>query len=288
MLHDTHKPFNLEDFPTWLKSHTKPANTNSVMRTVQQLHSGMSVSIGTHTYQPLLNVRLTPEMVDDKMCDDARDWAPRGKKNNEGTLCDPSNGWKLHHPLKKLLKYKREVLQPRREREEVTAHMPTVLTRMRLLDDNTVRNMRKKRTWTVRGHDASNTEQTTASAPFLACCLEHAKQTGYTWSYVEEMPFGNRQRCDLFLACDACQVVVESKTNNLLHGLGQVLHYDRLALDDIPGYADAPRRFRMVVLARAARPYEIDTAAELGVHVWWPDGPKLPEFMHPAQCTHLS
>ena len=263
--------FDVEAFGAWLHQTISCNNARSVIRAVRKLHAGESVQIAQRTYEPLVGVHLTPDMVDRAMCDAARDWAPRGRKNSE-TLVDASNGWSLHHPLRKMLQYKVEVLQPKRERDEAVVEGARALRSMESL--STAHVTKRRKTWKVSAHVAHNAEQVSSSAPFLQACLKHARANGYEWKVVEEYPFGNRQRCDILLRSGALHVVVESKTHNLLHGLGQVLHYHELAMRDVPTYADG-RRYLMVVLACAPRPLELETARKLGVDVWWPEGHPL-------------
>ena len=264
-------------FEEWLLTHVSPLDkVKTVLDTVHDLSQGRSVEVHGQVFEPLVGVQLTPDMVNQKLCDDARDWAPRGKKDELATrLVDTSNGWSLHHPLRKMLKYKIEVMDPRRE-EVASAQQVAIKARsLRPLDDANVRSHKKRKVWTVKKHVAHNAEQISSVAPFLKACLTHATQNDYEWMYVDEMPFGNRQRCDLYLESDTRRVVVESKTSNLLHGIGQVLHYHELAKREILGYAEAPH-LKIVVLACAANPSELETAHKFGVHVWWPDGPSLP------------
>ena len=275
--------YDFSQFASWLKVHVKAKNEKSVLRTIAKLHRGESVSIGARTFSPLRGVRLTPDMdiLTEELCDQARVWAPRGKKNDraddDDALYDSSNGWLLHHPLRKLLKFKREVVEPERERREGRELANAQLLNMQILHADRLSSFHR-REYNVRAHTASNAERMTASLPFLKACIRHARAHGYEWAYVEEFAFGNRQRCDIYLTCPTCCVVVESKTNNLLHGLGQVLHYDKLAMQDVAGYKTA-RTYRMVVLAKAPRPTELATAEEFDVHVWWPDESRpLPEF----------
>ena len=176
-----------------------------------------------------------------------------------------------------MLKYKTDVLIPQREHHAATQQALQKLQNMHRLDKARANAHRKRKAWAVEAHTAHNTEETSSTGPFLQECLRHSVQHGYEWKYVDEFPFGNKQRCDLFMSCDKCDVVVESKTNTLLHGIGQVLHYNELALEDIPNYSTRTH-FMMVVLSRAPRPLELKTAEKFGVHVWWPDGPSLPKF----------
>lgn len=272
--------FDIERFRTWLYETLSKDNARSVIRTFMNLHAGKSVAIAGCVYEPLVGVCLTPDMVTIEMCDAARNWAPRGKKSDvDSKFVDCSKGWSLHHPLRRMLKYKTEVMIPQRELHDATQLARVKLQTMHRLDKTRVNAHRKRKAWAVESHTAHNTEQSTSTAPFLKECLAHSLKHGYEWRYIDEFPFGNRQRCDLFMSCDECDIVVESKTKNLLHGIGQVLHYNELAIRDVPNYSTR-RHLMLVALACAPRPLELKTAEKFGVHVWWPDGPPLPDFGH--------
>lgn len=267
----------MESFESWLKASVSHKNANSVMKSIESLRLGQSVTINGKRFTRLVDVRLQPEDVDEALCNEARDWAPRGKK---GDGLDSSNGWALHHPLKKMLKYRREVIEPYHEAIESAQAVAAKLKTLQPLDQ--LRTNRKRKSWSVKPHSASNAEQVFSIEPFLKACFEHSRKHDYAWHCVDELPFGNKQRCDIYLECDACRVVVESKTKNLLHGIGQVLHYNELAKNEIPEYAQR-KHLMMVVLAQAPRPSELDTAIKFDVHVWWPDGPPLPNFLNDTE-----
>lgn len=267
---------DLEEFEQWLTHtlHDSKENVSSVMRVVKRFSQGKGITIGPDTFAPLDGVMLRPWMVTEEMCDAAREWAPRGSKTEleQGRRVDTSKGWALHHPLLKLLKFKHEVLGPKKEHMEYLTVMNTKIQTFRPVSADTVGQFRKRKSWVVDRHIATNREETISTAVFLKACLLQKK---HAWRFIAEFPFGNKQRCDLFMICDELQVVVESKTHNLLHGLGQVIHYHELAKQDVPGYASA-KTMMLVILASAPRPSEVKTANGYGVHVWWPDGPRLP------------
>lgn len=259
--------FDIPAFETWLKkSNLKKGSVCAVMRAVKNMYGGKSATINGKTFPLLINVQVTPELVDQKLCDDARNWAPRPKPGDSPfKFVDKTKGWSLHYPLQRLLRYKNEVLIP--QREAAIADKMQLLT---ALDSSCVQHMRKRKTWTVRSHDANNTERVSSTAPFLDACFTHAQKYGYEWRYSDEFTFVNRQRCDLFMVSIMCYVVVESKTRNLLHGIGQVLHYNELASMEIPSYEDS-KHFMVVVLSSAPSPLELKTAHKLNIHVWWPN-----------------
>ena len=113
--------FDIDAFRAWLERHLSKNNARSVIRTFIKLNAGESATIAGSVYEPLLGTNLTPDMVTIEMCDAARKWAPRGKKDDDPSkLVDCSKGWSLHHPLRKMLQYKTEVLIPLQEHHAAT------------------------------------------------------------------------------------------------------------------------------------------------------------------------
>ena len=87
------------------------ANVRQCLKVIRELTEGRSARVGEHVFPPLDGVPLTWALVDEKLMDEARRWARVGRKRSrvEGVLYDKSNGWRLRHPLTKLLKLKRQL-----------------------------------------------------------------------------------------------------------------------------------------------------------------------------------
>lgn len=127
-----------------------------------------------------------------------------------------------------------------------------------------------KRVYSVRAHQASNAERTCVTGPYLSAFLAET-EGGPSWTCRLEFPFPSNA-VDVYLKReDGVHVVVEAKTSCLLHGLGQVLHYQRLARELLED-DESVVVHAVVALGKAPSDCELATCQTQGVHVWWPGG----------------
>ena len=115
---------------------------------------------------------------------------------------------------------------------------------------------------------AHNREAVTVSAEFIEAVRRDAPVA--IDIYTEE-PFPDGTRFDICLEWNFngqhYMAIIESKMKNVLHGLGQVLHY-RGFLQTHPGV-------RVISIVAVEKEYEgfhqrYATLRSYGVHVWWP------------------
>ena len=129
-----------------------------------------------------------------------------------------------------------------------------------------------KVTWSVRATKKSNTEHLGATVPFLEAATGTIRNLGMQWElehdYKSDKPHRGRSKaCDVYLQSKEFCFVVECKSNNVMHGIGQVLHYCELQKKATPSL-DVGK-----ILALADKPKDaelLETAHKFGIRVWWP------------------
>ena len=259
----------MRDFDAYLSSRVSDANRRTVMRVILKLSNGESAIVAGDRFPNLVDVNLTFDDITPELVAVARDWAPR-----KGThRIDRSNGWALHHPLSKALQYKREVLEPRAEKQKADAIAARLVKEMEPLSTDAIRARGKRKHWKVSEHTAQNEERVTSTHEFLKAFKAQLADHDPDWRFIDEYPFGNRRRCDIYLTNGRQHIIVESKTKNLLAGLGQVLHYGDMARQTIDMQTPP-----VLVVALQAEPLADDefSCASRGVHVWCPGRHVLP------------
>ena len=275
----------MKTFNEWINvQDLSPSNINKVLSIVDDLSKGKSLVAVTGItgetrviYDKFIDKTITPDMINQHIIDEVGAWAPRGKKCDVSKpIRDASNGWATTHPLSKMRQYHEQITLPTQEYSESQKKSKQIRANMIEFNMDKIKSRKRDREWYRKSHIATNAEETGATIPFLEACCKYVTKHGMeNWAFCTEHTFDNAQRADVYIKADQFHIIVESKTTNLLHGIGQVLHYHQLAMKDIEGYENT-NSMKLVVLSKAPRPLELETAAFYGVKVWWPNSQSLP------------
>jgi hypothetical protein len=259
--------FDIERFErSHLIQKLNKSSQTSVMNVVRSIADGRSIVYKGRVFPPLKDRKVTHRcLLEDGLYVAVKGWCPRATKKNKVDFCDTSRGWRTDDPVNRMIKFVRWEIQPDADRKDAEDMMKA--RAMRRLDHNELLK-RKRKTWSVSPHSRSNTEETQVSVPFLAA---FCKKASNDWVYDTEYAFGDRTRCDILLhnARTNTFVIVESKQGNALHALGQLVHYHRMALASVPGYAVA-RSIHVVAVMKEPSRYVYETVTSCGNLVWWP------------------
>ena len=270
-------------FQLFIKNCSKE-NQRKVLNSVKRIYEGKGIQDKDgRSFPPFINKRITFDNITEDTIKQARNWAPHKTH-------DKSNGWLLTHFLRKMLNFKLSMMNangviPRTKTKSKNKGKGkgkgknNNKSELNEFSELNIKSLSTPTTWTVNAHRAQNRERINATIPFLNACLSISKIAD-DWCFKEEYSFETNHKCDLYLESKdkTKHAVVECKSKNLLHGIGQVLHYERLAKNMKKNHENSEKEinmFMLIVLPALPNSHELDTAKSMGIHVWWP-GEEIP------------